>query len=329
MAFENLLKKIKGKAKLVDEYMLTNLAGDIKELYDACKHLIKAGGKRLRPFLVLTTYNLFRDDIEKVLPIAAAVELFHTFTLIHDDIMDQDEFRRGVPTVHTVWGVPMAILAGDLLHAKAYKLVTKSNLPSGIIKRIIEEFTETAVIICEGQALDMAFEKRKDVSIEEYFEMIKKKTAWLFRACCRFGAMSAGAEEKYINILGEYGEKMGIAFQMVDDWLGLFGSEEKTGKPVGSDVREGKKTYPILYALEKANEEDRKKLLDILMKEQKTEREIQEAIEIIKKTGADIATKELAMKYAEEAISVIRELPDSEAKADLITLAKFVIERSF
>ncbi|MHA1590103.1 MAG: polyprenyl synthetase family protein [Candidatus Njordarchaeales archaeon] len=327
--FENLLKEIKDKAKRVDEFILKNLEGEIKDLYEASKHLVKAGGKRLRPFLVLTSYELFRSDSEKVIPVAAAVEIFHTFTLIHDDIMDQDEFRRGVPTVHTVWGVPMAILAGDLLHAKAYELIAKSELSAPIIKQLLAEFTETAVVLCEGQALDMSFETRVDVSIEEYFDMIRRKTAWLFRLSCRFGAISAGAGEEYVKALTKYGEKIGIAFQMVDDWLGLFGSEEKTGKPVGSDVRESKKTYPILYALEHASEEDKKRLLEILSKKEKTEEDVKEALDIIKRTGADKATKEMAKKYIEEALRAIEILPESTAKKNLISLAKFTLERGF
>jgi len=327
--FNELLNEAKKKAKKVDEYILQNLEGDIKELYEACKHLVKAGGKRLRPFLVLTSYELFRNDVERVLPIAAAIEIFHTFTLIHDDIMDQDELRRGVPTVHKVWGVPMAILAGDLLHAKSYELVAKSELDTSIIKQLLAEFTEAAVIICEGQALDMAFEERMDVTLDEYLDMIKRKTAWLFKLSCRFGALSAEAEASYVDALTKYGENIGIAFQMVDDWLGLFGSEEKTGKPVGSDVRESKKTYPILYAIQHANESDKARLLEILAKRDKKEEEVQEAIEIIKRTGADRATKDMAQKYADAAIKALDAIPDSKAKEYLVSLARFTIERSF
>lgn len=329
MRFENLLNRVKNLAQIVDDYMLRNLKGDTEELYKASQHLIKAGGKRLRPFLLLNSYNVFRNDIEKALPIAAAIEIFHTFTLIHDDIMDQDETRRGKPTVHVLWGVPFAILAGDLLHAKTYDFISKSEISAEGKVQIIREMAEAAVIICEGQAMDMDFEKRVNVSVNEYMEMIKRKTAYLFRCSSRFGAIAANAEENLVNALTIYGEKIGIAFQMIDDILGLFGEEKETGKPVGSDIRESKKTYPILYALQKAPKDERDQLLEILTKQNKTEEEIRKAIEIIKKVGGEESTRELARKYANEAIKSIEILPDSEAKRYLIQLAEFVIERSY
>ncbi len=329
MPFEELLKRIKELARMVDEYMLSNLKGDTEDLYEASQHLIKAGGKRLRPFLILNSYNVFSDGIEKALPIAAAVEIFHTFTLIHDDIMDQDETRRGKPTVHVLWGVPFAILAGDLLHAKAYEFLANSDIRVENRIRIIKEMAEAAVIICEGQAMDMDFEKRMDVSVEEYMEMIKRKTAYLFRCSSRFGAIAADADESLISALTIYGEKIGIAFQMIDDILGLFGEEKETGKPVGSDVRESKKTYPILYALQKLMGSKKDRLIEILSKQNKTEDEIREAIELIREAGGEEATRELARKYANDAIRSIDALPDNEAKKYLVQLAEFVIERSY
>ena len=329
MSFEDLLREIKKKAKIVDEYILNNLKIKIKDLHEASQHLIKAGGKRLRPFLVITTYNIFRDDLERVIPIAAAVEIFHTFTLIHDDIMDQDELRRGVPTVHKIWGVPFAILTGDLLHAKTFELLSKTDLSPEQTVKIIKEMAESAVIICEGQAMDMAFEKRMDVSIDEYMEMIRKKTAFLFRSSVRFGAIAAGVSSDELNSLTKYGDNLGIAFQMVDDILGLFGEEKETGKPVGSDVRESKKTYPILYALQHASEDEKNRLQEILLKETKSEEEILEAIQIIRKSGGEKATRELARKYAQNAIDAIQKLPDNVAKKYLIQLAEFAIERSY
>lgn len=329
MPFEELLARIKELAKMVDDFMLSNLEGDTKELYDASQHLIKAGGKRLRPFLILNSYNVFRDDLDRALPLAAAVEIFHTFTLIHDDIMDQDEKRRGKPTVHVIWGVPFAILAGDLLHAKTYEFIAKSEIIPENRVRILGEMAEAAVVICEGQAMDMEFEKRTDVSIEEYFEMIRRKTAYLFRCSSRFGAIAADADEAMINALTTYGENIGIAFQMIDDILGLFGEEKETGKPVGSDVRESKKTYPILYAIEHAPVDKRDRLLEILSKGRKSEEEVWEVINIIKESGGEKATRELARRYANEAIKAIENLPNNPAKKYLIQLAEFVIERSY
>ncbi len=329
MPQEELLVNIKRVAKLVDDFMLKNIQGEIKDLYEASRHLMKAGGKRLRPFLIVTGYNVFREDIERVLPVAAAVEIFHTFTLIHDDIMDRDEFRRGVPTVHKVWGEPMAILAGDLLHAKTYELLSKADLPPQIIARLVREMAEAATIICEGQAMDMSFEERMDVTVDEYFEMIKRKTAFLFRLSARFGGIVAAANEEAISALTRYGEDIGIAFQMIDDILGLFGKEEETGKPVGSDVRESKKTYPILYALEKASGEDKDTLRRILTKKEKTEEDIKIALEIIKRSGGEEATRKLAREYAERAINAITSLPENNARKLLVQLAEFVIERSY
>ncbi len=330
MDVEATLKKIKENAKIIDEFILSNIDDMHKELYEASIHYIKGGGKRIRPYLAVTAYRVFKDDVEKVIPFAASLEVLHTFTLIHDDIMDNDEIRRGVPTVHVVWGVPMAILAGDYLFAKVFDLISNADADPKVIVRAIREISRTMIELCDGQAYDMSFEKLKEVPVEEYYKMIYKKTGSLIKTSARFGGIVAEAEEKYIDYLGEFGEKIGIAFQIIDDVIGLVGEEEKTGKPKGSDLREGKKTLPILYALSKLEGEEKEFLMSLLdPNREKTQDEILKGIELIEKTGAIEYAKNLARKIYDEAITAVKKLPESKAKDELIELAYVIVERNF
>ncbi len=330
MKVEETLRKIKESAKIVDEFIFSNFDKLHKDLYEASLHYFKAGGKRIRPYLALTSYKLYRDDIERVLPFAAGLEVLHTFTLIHDDIMDNDDIRRGLPTVHRVWGVPMAILAGDYLFAKVFDLASKADVEPEIIVRVLRVLSETTITLCDGQAYDMWFERKDDVSVDEYYDMIRKKTGALIKASAEIGGIVGGGSEEDIRNLGEFGEKIGVAFQIIDDVIGLVGEEKVTGKPKGSDVREGKKTLPILYALERLEGEDKKFLMSILKKERTfSDEEIEKAISLIEKTGAIDYSRELAKKIYSEAIQALNRLPDKPAKKDLRELAYVIVERNF
>ncbi|MEL9969285.1 MAG: geranylgeranyl diphosphate synthase [Metallosphaera sp.] len=244
----------------IDKY----IQGDVPELYEASRYLLKAGGKRLRPLMVVLSSELLGGSRDRAILAGAAIEVLHNFTLIHDDIMDQDTTRRGLPTVHVKWGIPTAILAGDLLHAKAFELITESikGLPIDLAYRALNCFSRSIVIVSEGQAMDMEFERRWDVTESLYLEMIRKKTAQLFACSAHLGGLLANGTNEEVNSLYDFGEKIGIAFQIMDDILGITADEKELGKPLYSDIREGKKTILLIKALERANEHQRKTIMN-------------------------------------------------------------------
>ncbi len=327
---ELILKKIKEKARIVDKFILDHLDGVHRTLYEASLHLFKAGGKRMRPYLALTSYQVFREDIERVIPFASALEILHTFTLIHDDIMDNDDLRRGQPTVHKVWGIPIAILAGDYLFAKVFQVMSHANVKPEIRVEAIKELSNTTIILCDGQTYDLSFEEMDLVPVEDYHKMIFKKTGSLIKTSARLGGIVAEADGKYVDALGEFGEKVGIAFQMIDDIIGLIGEEEVTGKPKGSDIREGKKTLPIIYALNKSEGKEREFLMNVLNPNREKDRsEIEKAIQIITDLGAIDYTRELAKKLYNEGIEALDKLPESDAKSELLDFAYVIVERNF
>ena len=236
----------------------TNYPAEPKELYEPISYLMSLGGKRLRPALVLMATDLFNGDINEALSPALAVELFHNFTLMHDDIMDKAPLRRGRPTVHAKWNEAVAILSGDVMFVKAYQLMIK--VKPQILSQVLEIFNQTATGVCEGQQIDMNFENREQVSIPEYIEMIRLKTAVLLGGALKIGALIGEASETDAQHLYNFGENLGIAFQLQDDILDVYGDPEKFGKQVGGDIISNKKTYLLIKALELAKDEDLKEL---------------------------------------------------------------------
>jgi geranylgeranyl diphosphate synthase type I len=320
-------------AKMVDDYIFRTVRGKPEILYKASLHLIKAGGKRLRPFITLTTARMLSGPTgeARALPLAAAVELFHNFTLIHDDIIDKDEFRRGVPTTHVAYGLEWALLAGDLLFAESFK-VLEDGLERGLgfedIGRASIILARTAKKVSEGQALDMSFEKRWDVDVNDYLEMIYLKTGALIEASAMLGGVAALEDDEVVNLLGEYGRLIGIAFQIKDDILGIFGDPAKTKKPVYSDLRQGKKTILVIYAINKLSENEREKLKNVIGR-RASEEEYREVAELIKESGALKYAEELAYSMSRRAIRILDSLDvvDEESREALKELALFVVER--
>ena len=220
------------------------------ELYEPITYLMKLGGKRMRPVLVLLSTDLFGGDVTKALDAAIGVELFHNFTLMHDDIMDKAPLRRGKPTVHVKWNDSAAILSGDVMFVEAYKMMIRVD--DNILREVLDIFSDTASGVCQGQQADMNFEKRNDVSIEEYIDMIKLKTAVLLAGSMQIGALIGGAEKKQASLVYEFGENLGLAFQLQDDILDVYGDPEKFGKLVGGDILANKKTFMLIKAKELA-----------------------------------------------------------------------------
>lgn len=223
-------------------------------LYEPIRYIMNLGGKRLRPVMVLMATELFSDDLNQSLEVALAIETFHNFTLVHDDIMDNAPLRRGQKTVHEKWGVNNAILSGDVMMVESNKHLSKVDI--SVLKPVLDTFNATAQGVCEGQQLDMEFEQRNDVSIEEYIEMIRLKTAVLLGGAMKLGAIVGGASATDADLLYQFGENVGIAFQLQDDILDVYGNPEKFGKQVGGDIISNKKTYLHLKTLVSAQNDE-------------------------------------------------------------------------
>lgn len=301
-------------------------------LYEASRHLLLAGGKRLRPFLTLKACEAVGGNPADAVPFAAAFEMLHNFSLVHDDVMDNDSVRRGAPTVHTRWGVPMAICAGDLLFAKVFEAMTvyaPSSLNPRRVKMCIEKATEATIEVCEGQVLDVSFPNTVDVSEEDYVAMVGGKTSALFRACAEVGAIVGGGKTRQVNALGKFAYEAGIAFQIMDDYLGASANEKTLGKPIGSDIREGKKTLIMIHALRKAKPKQREKILSVLGNHEATPTEIAEVNKIMVNIGSlDYALKK-GDKYIASAKRRFDALPDTQARKDLFALVDYFTARKY
>ena len=288
-----------------------------ENLAEASVYLTRAGGKMLRPALTLISAEAVGGKKESALKAGAAIELIHTFSLIHDDIMDQDDMRRGMPSVHKVWGDDVAILAGDTLFSKG----TSSEQNNKALATV----ADACVKICEGQASDMGFEERFDVEEDEYMEMIFKKTGALIAAATKAGAIMGGANDEVIDAMYEYGRLIGLAFQIQDDYLDLAADEETLGKPIGSDIGKGKMT---IIAIKGLASDESGRLLEILKADENSQDEIDEAIEILNNCGAIEYAHNLALESVDKAKEVLEILPDSSSKQILADIADFVLERN-
>lgn len=229
-----------------------------RKLYDPIEYELSLGGKRIRPVLMLMAYNMYKEDVDSILPQAVGLETYHNHTLLHDDVMDKADMRRGKPTVHNVWSENAAILSGDAMLILSYQLM--ADCPNEKLKEVLEVFTRTTMEICEGQQWDMEFETRSDVTVNEYVEMIRLKTSVLLAAALKIGAYLANSPEEDANQLYEFGQKMGLAFQLQDDYLDVYGDPKVFGKNIGGDILCNKKTYMLITALSQANEKQRVEL---------------------------------------------------------------------
>lgn len=231
-----------------------------KGLYEPIEYVLSLGGKRIRPVLMLMAYNMYKDNVSAILHQAVAIETYHNYTLLHDDLMDNADMRRGKATVHKTWGDNAAILSGDAMLVLAYRFLSEGV--SEHLKEILELFSITALEICEGQQFDMEFEGRDDVSADEYLEMIRLKTAVLLAASLKMGAVLGGAPKEDADALYNFGIQIGIAFQLKDDFLDVYGDPQVFGKNIGGDILCNKKTYMLIQALERADKAQKKELQD-------------------------------------------------------------------
>jgi len=288
-----------------------------KGLYEPIEYILGLGGKRLRPVLTLMTADIFNGDYKKALNAALSVEVFHNFSLVHDDIMDDAPLRRGEKTVHEKWDINTGILSGDAMLIMAYQLF--ENYESTTFQSLAKLFGKTALEVCEGQQYDVDFETRNDVTIPEYLKMIEYKTAVLVGAAMKMGAIVAHASEDDQNNIYEFGRNLGIAFQLQDDYLDAFGDPKTFGKQVGGDIIENKKTYLYLKALEFSNESDRLELSQLFESNpENVHTKIELAKQFFVSTGSAQATKEAIEEFTKQAFSGLEALNISEDKKHLL-----------
>jgi geranylgeranyl diphosphate synthase type II len=293
-------------------------------LYDADEYFLKIGGKRIRPVLCLMGNELFDEIKDDAWHVATAIELFHNFTLIHDDIMDKAPMRRGVETVHKKFGENTALLAGDVMLVMAYDYLNKIN--SSYLHQIIRLFNATAKKVCEGQQVDMEFEKKETVLLDEYLQMIELKTSVLLAASLKMGAILGGAGERNQNLLYDFGKKLGIAFQVQDDYLDAFGDPGKFGKQVGGDILANKKTFLLIHAFETATP-TQKKELDKLINGNSSSK-VEKVTEIFRESKVDEWAIQLKNKYLDEAFLHLEDIALlSKRKEPLKELAHFLVKR--
>lgn len=287
-------------------------------LYKPISYILELGGKRLRPVLTLLTAEIFGDSYKKALPAALAIELFHNFSLIHDDIMDAAPLRRGKPTVHKKWDVNTGILSGDAILIESYRFF--EGYEPDLFQKLVILFSKTALQVCEGQQFDMDFERQKEVAIEDYLHMIEFKTAVLVATAMQLGAIIAGCPEKDQKAIYDFGKYLGIAFQLQDDYLDTFGNPETFGKQVGGDIIENKKTYLYLNALRNASAKQKNMLFNLFSSENSipTEEKIRKVSSLYREIKADKAIRTAIKNYTDNAFSTLNTIAISEDKKEIL-----------
>ncbi len=302
------LKRYQEYSVLVERYLAAFIGKTVpKTLYEPAAYILAGGGKRIRPVLMLCSSEAVGGTKEAALDAAVGLEILHNFTLVHDDIMDNASSRRGRPTVHTKWDDNIAILAGDVLLGLAYRALLRSNSPS--IQHVSKIFTEGVVEVCEGQAYDKEFETRKNVTMDEYLLMIRKKTGTMVAVATEVGGLLGGASEEERSALKSYGELVGQAFQVQDDLLDVVADEKEFGKTIGGDIVEGKKTFLLITALQRATGNDKKLLKEIVERGGTSRRSVDRVRRIFQSTGAvDAAQEQISadIAHAKERLRLLR-----------------------
>jgi len=318
-----LLPYLESVAKEIDHMIDRNFAGKTGELDKASAHLLAAGGKRLRPAVVMLAADAVKHGSSgSIMHAALALEVTHTFTLIHDDIMDDDNLRRGVPTVHTKWDLPTGILSGDVLYAHAFEYLCMATAKDDAKVRAVMMLTKACADICEGQYMDMSFEHRTDVLESEYMEMVRMKTGVLYAAAAGIGAVLAGGTEAQVKALYTFGQNTGIAFQIQDDLIDLLTPSEKSGKDRASDLREGKQTIIMIKAREKG--------LDLLKyRRDLSDTDIDEAIRELIDAGVIADVKKIATDLVADSNRHLSVLPASKERQLLMDIGEFFVTRSY
>ncbi|MCU0373141.1 MAG: polyprenyl synthetase family protein [Ignavibacteria bacterium] len=297
-------------------------------IYDPMRYILDGGGKRIRPMLLILSCEAAGGKAETALDAAAAIEILHNFTLVHDDIMDNADTRRGRETIHNKWDRDTAILAGDGLLGYAYKSLLRTKSPR--IQDIANSFTEAIIEVCEGQSYDKEFETRKKVKPDEYIMMIDKKTSELLKCCAEIGAMIGGGTEEEIISLKQYALNIGLAFQIQDDLLDITADEKEFGKKIGGDLREGKKTFLLLKAIETAKDGKDKELLHFVVENKgvKTDEQVYMVKELYERLGIIAAAADKVEEFTSIANAHLNKIKDSDAKQMLKWFSDMLLNRT-
>ena len=304
---------------ITEEFSNLHIEKQPKNLYEPIDYILSLGGKRIRPVLTLMAADIFDGDYKKAISAAKAVEMFHNFSLVHDDIMDDAPLRRGNETVHEKWDLNTGILSGDAMLILAYQYF--ENYEPKIFQALAKLFSKTALEVCEGQQYDVDFETRDDVTIPEYLKMIEYKTAVLLGAAMKMGAIVAETSEENADLIYNFGLNLGIAFQLQDDYLDAFGNPETFGKQVGGDIIENKKTYLYLKAMEFSDEENQQQLLHLFsIQPQDNTDKIESVKAVFNASGASKATQDAIANYTEKAFETLEKMHLSEDKKMILRL---------
>ena len=289
---------------------------DPANLYEPILYILQIGGKRLRPVLTLMTCDLFNGNIKQAYDAALAIEIFHNFTLVHDDIMDSAPIRRGEETVHKKWDINTGILSGDAMMIMAYQYF--ENYEEPIFKKLLKLFSKTSLEVCEGQQLDIDFESRTDVTIPQYIKMITFKTSVLVAAAMKMGAIIAKVDDVEAELIYDFGLNLGIAFQLQDDFLDTFGDEALFGKQIGGDIAENKKTFLYLKAMEVCEIADKEKLRNLYTSKNNNDHKIKEVTEIFKSNNISVITIQEIESYTNKAFEILEKLSISDEKKAIL-----------
>ena len=315
---------------LVDEYLAAKSYGrEPKELYEPVQYVLALGGKRIRPILMLMAYHMLREDVESILPVAIGLETYHNYTLVHDDIMDNADLRRGKATVHVKWNQTTALLCSEIMVLHSYEGMMQAADEAR--DEVLKVFTQTAVEISEGQQYDIAFETRSNVTVPEYLEMIRLKTSVLLACALKIGAIQGGASKKDCDLIYSFGEKIGLAFQLQDDYLDVYGNSQTFGKNIGGDILCNKKTYMLLSALDVAKGEIKAELQDWINQESPDpEKKISAVTSVYNKLGIKELCKNKIRSYYNEAHDLLNNISFLEDKKKVLwDYVASMIDRSF
>jgi len=319
-SWQELSKQVEAEINAFD------FSGNPNELYDPISYTMTLGGKRIRSTLCLLAAQLFGGDLKKAMNLAMAVEVFHNFTLVHDDIMDEAPIRRGKPAVHAKWNRDVAILSGDVMFVQAYQLLAKGNPEK--LSQMLSVFNQTAIEVCEGQQFDMNFETRDDVTAENYIEMIRLKTGVLLACSLQLGAFESGATAKDAKLIYEFGEKVGIAFQIQDDFLDCYAKQEDFGKRVGGDIISNKKTFLMLTALEKADAQQASRIENLMTSDTTDEQKVSGVLEVYDELDIPTAAKSAMQNYFDESLAALNQIEaTADLKQPLVELAEMLMMR--
>lgn len=314
-------------ARINDEISSLNFGEHPAELYDPIKYIMNLGGKRLRPLLAIFGYSLFNEEVEKIIRPSIAVEVFHNFTLMHDDIMDKAPLRRGKPTVHEKWNSNVAILSGDVMLVKAYDFLL--DVDSNLFKEVVTKFNKCASEVCEGQQWDMNFQYLNSITEAQYLEMIRLKTAVLLGFSLEMGALLAGATQPDLELIKSFGENIGIGFQLKDDLLDVYADQEKFGKQVGGDILENKKTFLLIKALERADKDQSATLKKWISSTGfNPDEKVKEVTSLYDELNIKEITRKKMGEYFDRAFNDLEKISaDPYRKLDLRRFAEKLIER--